>query len=169
MKSRLVVPSVYTFIMTLTLLITVPDTASAHGKEKHTAGNAKGDVTYTDHIAPLFKKRCAKCHGANSPVHMEFVKDMNTYRKKMKGPRMDSYADLVTFIVWPDTGSLMRALDDGKQTETSRPGKMYKYLGKTEEERQENLHIFKKWVGNWILSDWTEISKDNINKMNLSY
>lgn len=169
MKNMLVVSSVYAFIMTLTLLITFPITVSAHGKKSHTADNAKGDITYTDHITPLFKKRCAKCHGANSPVHMEFVKDINKYRKKMKGPRMDSYTYLVSFIVWPDTGSLMRALDDGKQTETSRPGKMYKYLGKTEEERQENLQIFKKWIGNWILSDWTEITKEDINKIDLAY
>jgi hypothetical protein len=100
---------------------------------------------------------------------MEFVADMDKYNKKMKGPRMDTYEYLCSFIVWPDTGSLMRVIDDGKHTGNSEPGRMYKHLGKTEEERQQNLKIFKAWVGNWTTKEWSEISKEEINKMELMY
>jgi hypothetical protein len=87
----------------------------------------------------------------------------------MKGPSMDSYTHLTSFIVWPDTGSLMRALDDGSNTENGKPGNMYKYLGKTIEERKECLQIFKSWIGNWTLSKWSGINKEHINRMNLIY
>jgi hypothetical protein len=39
-------------------------------------------------------------------------------------------------------------LDDGKNTKDGKPGNMYQYLGATEDERQKNLKLFKKWVGN---------------------
>lgn len=47
---------------------------------------------------------------------------------------------------------------------------MYKHLGKTVEERQENLKIFKSWVGNWTLKRWSDITKNDIDKkMKLPY
>ncbi len=51
----------------------------------------------------------------------------------------------------------MRRLDDGKG---GKPGNMYQYLGSTEEERQQNLKLFKEWVGNWTLKKWKDITKD---------
>jgi inhibitor of KinA sporulation pathway (predicted exonuclease) len=150
------------------LLIPAED-SFAHGKEKHSPKTDKNEISYTENIKPLFDKKCAKCHGAQSPVHMEFVKDIKQYKKKMKGPRMDSYTHMVSFIVWPDTGSLTRALDDGKISVNSTPGNMYKHLGKTEEERQKNLQLFKDWIGNWTLKEWGGIKKEEINKMKLIY
>jgi hypothetical protein len=164
-----VMTSISALLITLIFILASPKLLHAHGKEEQSGKVSKEEITYTANIAPLFKKRCAKCHGPKSPVHMEFVKDVKKYKKKMKGPRMDSYTYLVSFIVWPDTGSLMRALDDGENTENSRPGRMYKYLGKTDEEKRQNLKLFRDWVGNWTLNEWSEIQKDEINKLKLSY
>ena len=35
---------------------------------------------------------------------------------------MDTYADLIFFVGWPDTGALMRRLDDGKTAADGKPG-----------------------------------------------
>ena len=107
--------------------------------------------------------------GSKSPEHMEFAKDTDRYTKKMKGPKMDSYTHLTSFIVWPDTGSLMRRLDDGSNTTDGKPGNMYKHLGKTQKERQESLQQFKNWVGHWTVQEWADISKESIDKMKLPY
>ncbi len=147
----------------------LPENSFAHGDEKHSGSTSSGDITYTKHIEPIFKKRCAKCHGANSPEHMEFVKDIKHYKKKMKGPKMDNYTHLTSFVIWPDTASLMKALDNGKNNEKGNPGKMFKYLGKNDEERQQNLKLFKNWVGYWTLKSWSEIEKKDIDRMKLSY
>ena len=157
------------FIMTLIVIIAFSGDLFAHGKEKHLNKAIKGEITYTSNVVPIFNERCLKCHGSKSPVHMEFIKDVNKYKKMLKGPRMDSYTHIVSFVIWPDTGSLMRALDDGKNTEDGKSGKMYKHLGKTEEERQNNLKLFKDWVGNWTLKEWPDITKGEIHNMKLSY
>ncbi|MCK5139635.1 MAG: cytochrome C [Thermodesulfovibrionia bacterium] len=169
MKVLLISIIVSFFLITLVTLLIPADELFAHGKEKHSPMTDKNEISYTEHIKLLFDKKCAKCHGAQSPVHMEFSKDIKQYKKKMKGPRMDSYTHLVSFIVWPDTGSLTRALNDGKNTGNSTPGNMYKHLGKTEEERQRNLWLFKNWFGNWTLKKWDDIKKEEINKMKLFY
>lgn len=150
----------------LTFAVTVKS-SYAHGKKKH--ASAEANITYTKNIKPVFDKKCAKCHGAKSPEHMEFVKDVQKFTKKKIGPKMDSYSHMTSFIVWPDTGSLMGALDDGTNTEDGKPGKMYERLGKTTEERQKNLNIFKKWIGHWTLSEWLDIKKEDIGKMKLAY
>lgn len=157
------------FVITSLTFFTPENELNAHGKKKHARKVSKNEITYTSNIKPLFEKTCEKCHGAKSPVHMEFVKDMKHYKKKMKGPRMDSYTYLTSFIVWPDTGSLMRALDDGRNRKNKKPGKMYKHLGKTEEERQKKLKLFKGWIGHWTLKEWDEIRKEEITKMKLIY
>lgn len=141
----------------------------AHGKITHALRGGAGDITYTEHIKPVFKKRCARCHGEKSPEHMEFIQDTKKYRKKMKGPKMHSYTHMISFVVWPDTGSLMRALDDGKNSQNGKPGKMYRHLGKSDEERQQNLDLFKRWVSYWTLKEWDDIDKEEINKMKLIY
>ena len=94
----------------------------------------------------------------------------------MKGPRMDSYADLIMLIGWPDTGAVMRRLDDGKNA-GGKPGNMYQYLGSTDEERQKNLLTFKAWVGpeGWILKRWNArgnvpaITKEELDKIRVKY
>jgi len=169
MKTHLISIFVSIIIMTIIAIAGLSDNLFAHGKEKHAAKATISDATYTIDIKPIIDSKCSKCHGAKSPVHMEFVKDVKSYTKKMKGPRMDTYTHLASFVIWPDTGSLMRALDDGKNTIDSKPGKMYKHLGKTEEQRQQNLNLFKVWVGNWIIKEWSDITKEEINTMKLMY
>ena len=114
-------------------------------------------------------EKCSACHGENSPEHLEFEDNMKKYLSEDLGPRMDTYTYIISFIVWPGTGTLMRRLDDGKISSSGKPGNMYKYLGDTEEERQKNLQKFKSWVGVWSLANWDQISKEDIDKMLLQY
>lgn len=167
MKKIIYLATISIFVMTFSISSVTVKNSYAHSGEKH--GSAKSNLTYTENINPIFKEKCSKCHGSKSPEHMEFIKDIKKYTEKKKGPRMDKYSHLTSFIVWPDTGSLMRALDNGENTENGKPGKMYKHLGKSEEERQKNLNVFKKWVGNWTLKGWSSIKKDEIGRMNLEY
>jgi hypothetical protein len=140
----------------------------AHGEVKHKEKEVS-TVTYSDHIKPIFVEKCSACHGEDSPEHHEFENNMKKYLSTDFGPRMDTYTYIISFIVWPGTGTLMRRLDDGKVSSSRKPGNMYKYLGDTEEERQENLQKFKSWVGNWSLAYWDQTSKEDIDKMLLQY
>jgi len=74
--------------------------------------------------------------------------------------RMDTYSHLIFYTAWPDTGALMRRLDDGKTT--GKEGNMYKYLGYTEDERQKILNCLNS-IGNWILKRCAEIIKEDVN------
>ena len=139
-------------------------------------GGFAQETTYTKDIKPLFDAKCAACHGAASPYFGDFDKDSKKFAAAMKGPRMDSYADLIFFTAWPDTGALMRRLDDGKST-GGKPGNMYQFLGATDEERQANLQTFKAWVGpeGWILKRWQArgsvpaITKEELDKIRVKY
>lgn len=125
------------------------------------------DVTYREDIRPLWEKQCMACHGASSPTLAEFDDNKDEYKKRMRGPRMDSYAALVTFVGWPDSGALMRRLDDGKSTPDGKPGNMYRYLGDSEEARQKNLALFKAWVGEggWVLKRFKDLSREELGRM----
>ena len=135
------------------------------------------DVTYRKDIRPLWESKCAACHGAASPYLGEFEDAAAKYTAAMKGPRMDTYADLIFFIGWPDTGAIMRRLDDGKSVKTGKPGNMYQYLGATEEDRQKNLNTFKNWIGKdaWTLKRWEArggtpgISREELEKIQVKY
>ena len=134
------------------------------------------DATYRKDIKPLFDAKCAGCHGAASPALAEFLENQKKFEATMKGPRMDSYADMIQLIGWPDTGAVMRRLDDGKNA-GGKPGNMYQYLGASEEERQKNLQTFKAWVGpeGWILKRWNArgnvpaITKEELDKIRVKY
>ncbi len=135
------------------------------------------DVTYRRDIKPAFDKLCLECHGGeDAPYYGEFKENEKKFTGKKQGPRMDSYADLIFFIGWPDTGALMRRLDDGKGA-GGKPGNMYKYLGETDEERQANLALFKAWVGpgGWVMNRWEArgsvpgISRDELDKIKVKY
>lgn len=142
----------------------------AHGdKEEDHTPVIKGAVAYSADIKPVFEKRCAKCHGQDSPEHAEFIRDKRKFKAMGKGPRMDSYTRMLFFIGWPDTGAVMRRLDDGKDTKDGRPGNMYKKLGDTEEERQRNLAVFKKWIGNWTLKRWAAAEKEDLDQIKVTY
>ena len=127
------------------------------------------EARYTTHIRPLFEAKCRGCHGPDSPEYPEFVERKKQYAERSKGPKMDSYAHLLYFIGWPDTGALMRRLDDGKNSKEGKPGNMYQYLGANDEERQKNLMSFREWVGNWTLERWPEITKEEMNGIKVRY
>lgn len=126
-------------------------------------------IRYKENVKPIFDARCMACHGPDTPEYPEFKAQKERYVREQKGPRMDSYAHLIFFVGWPDTRALMRRLDDGNKTRDGKPGNMYVYLGQTDEERHRNLSIFKQWVGNWILTRWSEISKGELEAMKLAY
>jgi hypothetical protein len=127
------------------------------------------DTKYSTHINPIFDKKCIACHGSDSPEYKEFKKDKKKYKSMFKGPRMDSYTYLVYFVGWPDTGALMRRLDDGENTKDGKPGNMYQYLGDTDKERQKNLKVFKKWVGYWSLKRWKATTKEELDRITVKY
>jgi mono/diheme cytochrome c family protein len=140
------------------------------------AGGLAQDVTYRKDIKPIFDQKCAACHGAASPNLQEFLENPKKFEATMKGPRMDSYADMIMLVGWPDTGAVMRRLDDGKSA-GGKPGNMYQFLGSSDEERQKNLQTFKAWVGpdGWTMKRWNArgnvsgITKEELDKIKVKY
>lgn len=135
------------------------------------------DITYRKDIRPLWLQKCAVCHDANSPYIGEFDENKKKFEALFKGPRMDTYADMIYFIGWPDTGALMRRLDDGKTATDGKPGNMYLNLGTSDAERQKNLNLFKAWVGEdaWKHNRWAvrdqvpAITKLELDKIKVKY
>lgn len=135
------------------------------------------DVTYRKDIRPLWLKKCAACHDESAPYLGVFEEDKKKYEAMLKGPRMDTYADLITFVGWPDSGALMRRLDDGKSAADGKPGNMYQNLGSTEEERKKNLNLFKAWVGPdaWKHNRWDArgkvpgVTKADLDKIKVKF
>jgi len=135
------------------------------------------EITYRKHIRPLWEQKCVACHGASSPYLGEFEENKKKFEAAFKGPRMDTYADMIFFIGWPDTGAIQRRLDDGKSSKDAKPGNMYQYLGGTDEERQKNLALFKQWVGKdaWKLNRWKArgdvpaITKEDLDRIKVAY
>jgi len=119
-------------------------------------------VTYEKDIKGVIAKQCFSCHGSDAPTMEEFKRDEEGYKKKMKGPRYDTYANLMVVVKGSDAGALMRRLDDGKNTKDGKPGNMYANLGSTDAGRSANLKVFKKWVGNWTLKKKKELSKGEL-------
>ena len=120
------------------------------------------DVTYEKDIKGIIAKQCLVCHGSDSPTMEEFKKDEAGNKKKMKGPRFDTYANLMVVVKGSDAGALMRRLDDGKNTKDGKPGNMHAHLGSTDAERSANLDTFKKWVGSWSLKRKKELSNEEL-------
>jgi hypothetical protein len=136
------------------------------------------EVSYRSTIAPLWQSKCVACHGAQSPERADFLLDEKGYAAKSQGPRMDSYERFIAFIAWPDTGALMRRLDDGSSAHAGgKPGNMYRYLGANEAERAANLNRVKAWVGvgAWNLNRWEKrgdvpaVSKEQLQKISVKY
>lgn len=133
------------------------------------------EVTYEKHIKPLWQAQCSSCHGKDSPPLGRFKQDSEHYEAKNLGPRMLGYAELTSFVVWPETGALMRRLDDGRNG--GKRGNMYEHLGKNERERQANLEIFRAWVGEegWNHNRWNArgdvpaVTKAQIDRLKLAY
>ncbi len=119
-------------------------------------------VTYEKEVRPIISQNCISCHGSNAPAIEEFKKNEEGFKKQNKGPRMDSYKDLMIFVNGTDTGALMRRLDDGKHTKDGKPGNMYIKLGKTDSERAMNLEVIKNWIGGWTLKRKAEIKEEEL-------
>ena len=133
-----------------------------------TTANA-AETTWQKDIRPLFERHCAACHDSATPEYARFKKEKELWTQKGVGMRMDTYSHLISFVGWPNSGALMRRLDDGSGKLDHKPGNMYQYLGTNEEERQKNLAIFKQWVGSWNLKRWAELTKDEINGLQVKY
>ncbi len=132
--------------------------------------SAGEDVTYRKDIKPLFDAKCASCHGKDSaPEKGDFKEARDKWMAAGKGMRMDTYSHLLSYVAWPDTGALMRRLDDGKATKDGKPGNMNQYLGKTDEEAAKNLALFKAWVGNWTLKRSKEIAREDLEAIRARY
>jgi mono/diheme cytochrome c family protein len=124
---------------------------------------AADTVTYEKDIKGIIAKQCLSCHGSDAPSMEEFKRGEDGYKKKMKGPRYDTYANLMVVVKGSDAGALMRRLDDGKNTKDGKPGNMYTYLGSTDAQRSANLETFKKWVGSWSLKRRKELSTEELD------
>ena len=141
------------------------------------AASLAQEATYRKNIRPIFMEKCQGCHGAASPYLGDFEAAAAKYKAEMKGPRMDTYADMIFYVGWPDTGAIMRRLDDGKSVKDGKPGNMYPYLGASETERQKNLNTFKAWVGPgaWLLKRWDArgevpgITREELGKLQVKY
>ncbi len=140
---------------TRVMLLVILFTASVIG---YAASQEQGAVTYEKDVKSIISKRCLLCHGNNSPTIEEFKKNEEGFKQKNKGPRMDTYENLMNFVNGKDTGALMRRLDDGKNTKDGKAGNMYKSLGGTDAEKAENLLVIKKWIGGWTLKRSAEIT-----------
>ena len=128
------------------------------------------EITYTSHIQSLVAAKCVACHGKDAaPEYHAFKKEKEKWLAKGQGMRMDTYSHLIFYTAWPDSGALMRRLDDGKGSKDGKPGNMYQHLGASEVERQKNLSLFKSWVGNWSHKRWNEIFKEDINGITVKY
>jgi hypothetical protein len=127
---------------------------------------AAQDVKYRTHIKPIFDEKCQLCHGASTPEYEQFNLEKDKWMKQGLGMRMDTFRQLANFVFWPNTGALMRRLNDGQGTKDGKPGNMYEYLGGNEAERQKNLAVFKSWVGLWTLKRLPELTKEEILELN---
>jgi len=123
---------------------------------------AEGPVSYEKDVQNLISTFCQSCHGSDSPTLETFKKAEEEFRKKMKGPRINTYANLMILVNGSDTGALMRRLDDGKSKQDGNPGNMYHHLGGTDEERAANLGVLKSWIGGWTLKRKAEITAEEL-------
>jgi mono/diheme cytochrome c family protein len=123
------------------------------------SADEKKTITYANTIKKIMDDRCLACHGPDSPTIEEFDKDKAGFKKKLKGPRMDTYENLMVFVNGSDAGALMRRLDDGKNTKDGKPGNMYVNLADDDHERAERFAKFKKWVGSWNLKKRAELTE----------
>jgi hypothetical protein len=138
---------------------------------------AAQELTWRNDIAPIVKKFCADCHGADSADLAEWALAPEAKRKKV-GPRMDTYGTFLGLVGWPDTGAVMRRLDDGTSPLAGgKPGNMYKNLGETDAERAQNLKTIKAWLGEgaWNLNRFAArdsvpgITKEQLEKIKAKY
>ena len=119
----------------------------------------KGEATYEKDVKKIISAHCLSCHGSDAPAMAAYKKDQEGFKKAMKGPRMDTYANLMVMVNGSDTGALMRRLDDGTSTKDGKPGNMYSYLGSSKDEQAANLKVIKDWIGGWTLKRKKDITE----------
>jgi hypothetical protein len=149
-------------------LVTAASIATAALAATISSTNAQ-ETGWQKDIKPLFDKQCAACHSSKSPEYAQFKKEKDRLVAQGIGMKMDSYSLIISYVGWPQTGAMMRRLDDGSSKQDKKPGNMYQYLGNSEEERQKNLTIFKQWVGSWNLKRWNEVTKEELNQLKVAY
>lgn len=142
--------------------------AVATGATASVAAEA-GGVRYTTHIQAVVEARCIGCHGDDAPEYGDFKKDKEKFTALSKGPRMDTYSHLIFYAGWPDTGALMRRIDDGSGTKDGKPGNMYSHLGTDAAERRKNFTLFKEWVGNWTHKRFPDLTKEDLAGITVPY
>lgn len=133
------------------------------------------DMTWRKDIQPLVTAKCGACHGANQPGFAEW--NVQRVTDKTLAPRLDTYAYFMNHVVWPETGAIMRRLDDGKGAPGAKPGNMYAFLGADDAERAKNLQTIKAWLGDgaWNLNRWEKrgdtpaISKEQLDKIKAKF
>lgn len=126
---------------------------------------AAQSVTYENAVRKILAAQCMGCHGKDAPTLAVFAKDKEGWKKKMKGPRIDGYANLIILVNGSDAGAFMRRLDDGKNAKDGKPGNMYAWLGSSDAERAQNLGVMKKWVGNWSLKRRKDLTEGELRSI----
>jgi hypothetical protein len=125
------------------------------------------DVRYNADIKPIFDAKCAgSCHADGALEYEAWKKDSAKLKENMVGMKMDTFRSITDFVLWPNTGALMRRIDNGQNTKDGKPGNMFEYLGDTPEEREKNLAVFKKWVPVWSLGRLNDLTKEQIVEQN---
>ena len=134
------------------------------------------ELTWRKDIQPLVAAKCGACHGANQPEFAEW--NVRRVTDKNLAPRLDTYPFFMNHVVWPETGAIMRRLDDGKGAGAGgKPGNMYSFLGADDAERARNLQLLKTWLGEgaWNLNRWEKrgdtpaISKEQLGNIKARY
>jgi hypothetical protein len=133
------------------------------------------ELTWRKDIQPIITAKCALCHGAKQPGVAEW--NVQRVKNASLAPRLDAYANFMNHVVWPETGAIMRRLDDGKGAPGAKPGNMYAMLGSDDAERGKNLQTIKTWLGAgaWNLNRWQKrddtpaISKEQLDKIKVQY
>ena len=135
--------------------------SAANDDEEDDEGDLVEEITYAGHVEDFIAGSCLSCHGSQSPTMVEFDEDPDKFAALMKGPRLDSYENLLVVVNGSEAGALMRRLDDGTNRDDGEPGNMNQYLGATDEERQKNLEMLKEWVGHWTLKRANELTEED--------
>jgi hypothetical protein len=127
----------------------------------------------------VLKKSSADANYLVDPANQPGFAEWNVQRVNDKNlaPRLDTYAYFMNHVVWPETGAIMRRLDDGKGPSGGKPGNMYVYLGSDDAERAKNLQAIKAWLGDgaWNLNRWEKrgdtpaISKEQLDKIKAKF
>jgi hypothetical protein len=132
------------------------------------------ELTWRKDIQPIITAKCAVCHGAKQPGFADW--NVQRVTDKNLAPQLVTYAYFMNHVVWPETGAIMRRLDDGKGAPGAKPGNMYPMLGSNDAERAKNLQTIKTWLGDgaWNLNRWEKrdmpaIAKEQLDKIKAKY